>query len=130
MGNHVTYSNSKYGVEKMITFPLLTLTSDEDRLLVLTEDIVVTEIGGFVTTVVSGIAGATMTVAASGASSTTIATVSAPTGGAAGDTVRQTTMTDADAGVSGSVLVLSVSLSNAGTGIMTPYIKYRSNYIV
>jgi hypothetical protein len=128
MSNNKTYSDASFGVEKIVTFPSFSLATPVTVELVLTEDIDVTEIGGWVTTVVSGTVAAVMTVSASGAASTTIGTLTAPSGTAAGLTLRNTTITDSDAGLSGSTLVLTVTTSATQTGVITPYIKYNQVY--
>ena len=128
MSNTTTYSNSRFGVEKIMTFPVMSMVTPIDIVLTLTEDIIITEIVGNVTDKISG-AAASMTVAISTAdTSTTLATVSLPSDTDAGTASRQTTITTDELGVSGATLLVSAVLSATHLGSIAPYIKYKSVY--
>ena len=123
------YSDHRYGVEKILTFPSVNMVAANaiKFSMVLTEDIVLTEIGGFVTTIISSAADTTITVNASGAADTVLATLNLLTLHTAGILARETTITNATAGVTGQVLLIKIAAS-AQSGVITPYIKYRSEF--
>lgn len=123
------YSDHRYGVEKILNFPSVNVVAAIAIVhsIVLTEDILLTEIGGFVTTTFSSVANATVTVTASGSADTVLATLNLLTAHTAATVARQTTITNATAGVTGRTLLIKIAAS-ATAGVVTPYIKYRSEF--
>jgi len=129
--NDVSYSDPRYGVEKILVFPDIDVSAVAGikGKMVLTEDIRVTEAGAWVTTIVgSGVA--IFTVSQSDAA-VTVATVTCATqadgSSVAGATTAQTTITNATALVSGTSIIVTTTQTVDAGGVVTAYVKYRAD---
>lgn len=122
-----SYEDSRFGVEKVLTFPSVTLSSAPYTLaqFYATEDMYITEIGVMVTTKVSGSTAPTLLLAEG---ATTLATLSVPTDSAIGALVRSTSVTNSNISNT-DTLVLRTAVTATTGGVATPYIKYRERFV-
>ena len=119
------YSDSRYGVEKILTFPSITPSSTGIKArIVLTEDIVISELGAFITTALTS--GLGMITLQESAGVVGLATLTLT--GAISTTLRQTTILNSTAANSGETIVINVSTA-ADSGVIVPYIKYKANFV-
>lgn len=125
------YSDHRYGVEKILWFSNIDVTAQAgvQARITLTEDIVITEAGSYITTQVSANSSTTLLIRES-ASETNIVTISHPTSTnriiAVGDAFRSTSISSEKTAVNGSVLTVETAVSATDAGIVTVYVKYRS----
>ena len=122
------YDDSRYGVEKVMWLPLVTLAAGDGASknylqFTVTENMTVTELGFRITTTLSGNAAGSFTITES-AGGSVVATLTFTSGQAAAVIpIKQTTMTSANALSNGSVMNFNMLLPiSAGAGY--PYIKY------
>lgn len=122
------YASDMFGIEKILTIPLLAdlSTTGNAVSLVMTEDITITELA-FIQETAASAAGAAAVVALK-ESTTELASLTIPTATAAGVISRQTTITSATAIASGDTLVFNKKTSS-GTGKGYFVMKYRPRYV-
>ena len=111
MGNTVSYSDPRWGVEKILRFKLTDMAGADNleiARLVLTEDILLTELGIDVSQTFTTSGDVTLTVEESSGANA-IATLTINSAAAIATVTRQTTMTDDDGLSEGSTLRLYIS---------------------
>ena len=121
------YSDAQYGVEKILIFPSKNLTAATIGSITLTENIIVTEFGAFVTTALTGATtGGIQLRESAGVVSIAELVMTIPTD--VGNTLRQTTMLNSSAADSGEVLLVTVITAGL-TGVVVPYVKYKRRFV-
>lgn len=130
----VNYSDSRHGVQKIITFPSVDVTATGVKgQITFNEDVRIQEVGSWVTTLISTTAPATVSIGASSASvATVLAIVSNPTTTdfevVVGTEINQTTILNATALVSGSTLTVTTATAADDAGVITVYVKYLAEF--
>jgi len=124
-----TYADSRYGIEKILTFPSVTLSAAAATggALYFTEDITIIEFGLMISTAITATGTAASLDLRKGAS--ILATLTSATGTTAlGSTLRTTTgISSTSISNADTLLVATVLTGSAGAGI--PYIKYRERFV-
>lgn len=121
------YDDSRYGIEKILTFPSTSMViTNSERSITLTEDILPTELGIWVTTAftLTGAVAGVLTLYKSGAALTQVGALTVYSGAAVYVNPKTTTFTSTGL-ASGDILVIRTTTSDS-TGIGTPYLKYRA----
>ncbi len=124
------YDDSRYGIEKILTLPIVTLTSTDTiyATLTLTEDITLVSFGLIITTAVTA-AGtlATVTIIKSAAANTTLGTLTVASGTALGASTSTTTLTTTSLSSGDTFIVKAAASAVAGAG--QAFVKYRERFI-
>ena len=121
------YSDSRYGVQKVLTFPSVTLSAASATLcqFLVPENIELVEFGLMVTTKISSLSAPTLIIAEG---ATVLGTLSCPTETAASSLIRTTSLTTTNFN-SGDTLVLRHATTATNSGVGTPYLKYKERYV-
>ena len=130
MANTVRYSDPRFGVEKILRFKLTDLSGADDLEVgrfIMTEDIIVTELGIDIQQTLTTSGDVTLTVEESAAACAAV-TLTVNSAAAIATVERQTTMTDDDCIDNGNTLRLYISSGGATAGAGYPYVKYRARF--
>jgi hypothetical protein len=120
------YSDSRYGVELILTFPGhndQSVAAGNVSQMPFSQDIVLTEFGVVVTQAYTNFG--TITTVQLRESSTVLATVSIPTGSAIGAVITASALTASNIS-EGDTLIFYRDVTNPGVGESDGYIKYRA----
>lgn len=126
------YDDSRYGIEKVITFPIVNFAANAANTifatLTTTEDILPIEFGSWVTTAISGGGGSVaFALQKTGAALVALGSITIATGTAVGAN-STATLTSTTALSSGDILIVKLTTSNTA-GAVQPYLKYRAKFV-
>ena len=126
-----SYDDSRYGIEKVVTFPTMTLVGAINAIgvtLTLDEDWTLVELGAWVTTALSSTgASGSISLNKSAAALTQLGTLSIPNGSAIGTNKSTTTLSTTQL-ANGDVMVIRLEASNLA-GVITPYLRYKERVV-
>ena len=122
-----TYDDARYGVEKILTFPSVTITNTgKVAQIIVPTEVLVTELGYCVSTLLTG-STFTLYLSSNAVTAGTISAVVCLSGVAVGtlQTSAAVTMTVSN----GTTLMIGAANSSAGSGAINVFVKYRSKYV-
>lgn len=130
MGNTVSYSDTRFGVEKILKFPAYSIALANSTLaqFVMTEDILITEFGVMISQTLTNSGNIVIKIEES-AGANEISTLTLNSASSIGTVQRTTSISDDDAIDSGNTLRLFFSSAEgASIGVVDAYIKYRARF--